>query len=571
MEAGVTPFPSVEGPSSRNGEVVINCDAVGIYKRISRSLEMIAEETTSSDQSEQDSSCWIIRRNESNRGKPLCFFAANLFDEYMAKQLQWLNRVANVNQDGTVQLNVPVNIRPKVLDIDGAGGYNTATEEDSNNDEIQHLLPLHVVILIVGTRGDVQPFVAIGKHLKEHGHRVRLATHANFKDFVLEAGLEFYPLGGDPKVLAWYMVKNKGILPSEPSEVQVQRKELKDVIFSLLSACTEPDPDTGIPFKVDAIIANPPACGHMHVAEALKVPIHVFFTMPWTPTNEYPHPLSRVKHQAGYRISYQIIDTLMWLAIRDLINNFRKKKLRLRPVTYLHGANLATPQAPFSYIWSPHLVPKPRDWGPEIDVVGFCFLDLASGYNPPEPLVKWLDEGQKPIYIGFGSLPIEEPQKMTEIIVKALETTGQRGIISKGWGGLGELAEPKEHLYLLDSCPHDWLFPRCSAVVHHGGAGTTAAGLRAACPTTIVPFFGDQMFWGEQVAAKGVGPAPIPVSDFSLEKLVNAILFMQDPKVKEQAVQLAEAMGNEDGVDKAVKVFYKHFSRIPPFSHCEYD
>ncbi|CAL8077840.1 unnamed protein product [Prunus armeniaca] len=167
-----------------------------------------------------------------------------------------------------------------------------------------------------------------------------------------------------------------------------------------------------------------------------------------------------------------------------------------------------------------------RDWGPKLDVVGFCFLDLASNYEPPDSLAEWLEAGEQPVYIGFDSLPLEEPEKMTNIILQALEITGQRGIINRGWGGLGNLAEPSDSVYLVDNCPHDWLFQRCSALVHHGGVGTTAAGLKAACPTTIVPFFGDQPFWGERVHARGVGPAPIPTDEFSLEKLVDAIRFM---------------------------------------------
>ncbi|XP_020540458.1 sterol 3-beta-glucosyltransferase UGT80A2 isoform X2 [Jatropha curcas] len=397
--------------------------------------------------------------------------------------------------------------------------------------------------------------------LLEYGHRVRLATHSNFKDFVLTAGLEFFPLGGDPKVLAGYMVKNKGFLPSVPSEIPTQRHQIRDIIFSLLPACQDPDPDTNVPFKAEAIIANPPAYGHTHVAEKLKVPIHIFFTMPWTPTSEFPHPLSRVKQPVAYKLSYQIVDAMIWLGIRDMINEFRKKQLKLRPVTYLSGNYSSPSDVPYGYIWSPHLVPKPKDWGPKIDVVGFCFLDLASNYEPPDSLLTWLEGRDPPIYIGFGSLPLEEPEKMTQIIVKALEETGQRGIVNKGWGGLGNLAEPKEFVYLLDNCPHDWLFSRCKAVVHHGGAGTTAAGLRAACPTTIVPFFGDQPFWGERVHARGVGPAPIPVDEFSLEKLVDAIRFMLDPEVKQRAIELAKAMENEDGVKGAVKAFYKHYPR----------
>lgn len=489
--------------------------------------------------------------------------AAQIFDEKISVQqkLKLLNRITTVKHDGTVEFEVPGDLEPRALGVESENVCNEVEDDPLDSTDLQCIQPLQIVMLIVGTRGDVQPFVAIGKRLQEFGHRVRLATHSNFKEFVLTAGLEFYPLGGDPKVLAGYMVKNKGFLPSGPSDIPIQRNQMKEIIYSLLPACKEPDPDTGIPFKLDAIIANPPAYGHTHVAEALKVPIHIFFTMPWTPTSEFPHPLSRVKQSAGYRLSYQIVDSLIWLGIRDMINDLRKKKLKLRPVTYLSGSQGSESDVPHGYIWSPHLVPKPKDWGLKVDVVGFCFLDLASNFEPPESLSNWLKAGPRPIYIGFGSLPVQEPEKMTQIIVQALEKTGQRGIINKGWGGLGNLAEPKDFIYSLDNIPHDWLFLQCAAVVHHGGAGTTAAGLKAACPTTIVPFFGDQPFWGDRVHARRVGPPPIPVDEFSLPKLVDAIEFMLDPKVKESAVQLAKDMENEDGVTGAVKAFLKH---LPP-------
>ncbi|XP_030540725.1 sterol 3-beta-glucosyltransferase UGT80A2-like [Rhodamnia argentea] len=522
-------------------------------------IDNMPGDASTSGKSESDSS-QLSRIGQWRQNNKLRLLTAKFFDEKvpLKKKLKWLKRATTVENDGTVQFEVPGDIAPQNLNFGTGVVYNGATEEPVPED-VPDLPPLQIVMLIVGTRGDVQPFVAIGKRLQEYGHRVRLATHVNFKEFVLTAGLEFYPLGGDPKVLAGYMVKNKGFLPSGPSEIHIQRNQIKDIIFSLLPACLDPDPDTLVAFQPNAIIANPPAYGHTHVAEKLNLPLHVVFTMPWTPTSEFPHPLSRVKQPVGYRLSYQIVDALIWLGIRDVINEFRKKKLNLRPITYLRGSYSSPPDVPYAYIWSPHLVPKPKDWGPKIDVVGFCFLDLASSYQPPESLVKWLEKGEKPIYIGFGSLPVQEPEKMTEIIVKALEITSQRGIINKGWGGLGNLAEQKDFVYLLDNCPHDWLFQHCSAVVHHGGAGTTAAGLKAACPTTVVPFFGDQPFWGERVHARGVGPAPIPVDDFSLEKLVDAIRFMLDPKVKECAEELAKAMEHEDGVEGAVKAFYKHF------------
>ncbi|ONK70950.1 uncharacterized protein A4U43_C04F3180 [Asparagus officinalis] len=404
------------------------------------------------------------RRRQNLRTDP----TAQLFDDKMSdkKKLKMLNRIATVKHDGTVVVEVPSNIEPLPLDIAPVDTYGEAADEEPLETDLQYIPPLQIVMLIVGTRGDVQPFVAI--------------------------------------------------------EIPIQRKQLKEIYFLCLPPAKDPEMDSGIPSRQHAINCESP----------------------------------------GIMLSYQIVDSMIWLGIRDMINEFRKKKLKLRPVTYLSGAQGSASDIPHGYIWSPHLVPKPKDWGPRIDVVGFCFLDLASNYEPPEELVKWLEaDEEKPIYVGFGSLPVQEPEKMTQIIVEALETTKQRGIINKGWGGLGNLAEPKKSIYLLDNVPHDWLFLRCKAVVHHGGAGTTAAGLKAACPTTIVPFFGDQPFWGDRVHARGVGPAPIPVDQFSLPKLVDAINYMLNPKVKEQAVELAEAMKTEDGVTGAVKAFFKHLPK----------
>ncbi|CAM0908328.1 unnamed protein product [Alopecurus aequalis] len=549
-DASAAAIPSTSSPAD-NGSLHRSSTMPGVIKD---AAEIITEAAGTSN---------LERSKTERRGKnnPANDPAKQLLDDKISirKKLKMLNRIATVKDDGTVVVDVPSTLDLPPVDLGPEDGYGDVTVEESfDGSDIPYRPPMQIVILIVGTRGDVQPFVAIGKRLQEYGHRVRLATHANYREFILTAGLEFFPLGGDPKLLAEYMVKNKGFLPSGPSEIPIQRKQMKEIIFSLLPACKDPDPETGIAFKVDAIIANPPAYGHTHVAEALKVPIHIFFTMPWTPTNEFPHPLSRVKTSAGYRLSYQIVDSMIWLGIRDMINEFRKKKLKLRPVTYLSGSQGSGNDIPHGYIWSPHLVPKPKDWGPKIDVVGFCFLDLASDYAPPEALVKWLEAGDKPIYVGFGSLPVQDPAKMTETIVQALEMTGQRGIINKGWGGLGTLAEQKDSIYVLDNCPHDWLFRQCKAVVHHGGAGTTAAGLKAACPTTIVPFFGDQPFWGDRVHVRGVGPVPIPVDQFNLQKLVDAIKFMLEPEVKEKAVELAKAMESEDGVTGAVRVFLKH-------------
>ncbi|CAF3973431.1 unnamed protein product [Rotaria sp. Silwood1] len=152
--------------------------------------------------------------------------------------------------------------------------------------------------LIVGTRGDVQPFIALGQALRAKGHRVRLATHETFRSFVRGNGLEFYPLGGDPVDLISFMVKNTGIIPSMDSimagDVSKKRRALSDILASTWQACIANDDETDMPFTAEAIIANPPSFGHIHCAEKLQIPLHIMFTMPWTPTTAFRHPLSNI-------------------------------------------------------------------------------------------------------------------------------------------------------------------------------------------------------------------------------------------------------------------------------------
>lgn len=479
-----------------------------------------------------------------------------------AKQKLIANLV-KIQSDGTVEVDLDNSapVASELLELRAIEGISSIHIDESYFEFNKSVPKLKIVMLVVGTRGDVQPFLAVAKRLQEFGHYVRLATHSNFCTFVKSAGVDFYPLGGDPRVLAGYMARNKGFIPAGPGELSVQRKQLKAIIESLLPACIEPDIETGVPFRAQAIIANPPAYGHAHVAEALGIPLHIFFTMPWTPTYEFSHPLARVPRSAGYWLSYIVVDLLIWWGIRGYINDFRKKKLKLSPIAYFSTYHGSISHLPTGYMWSPHVVSKPKDWGSLVDVVGYCFLNLGSRYQPQEEFVQWIQKGDKPIYIGFGSMPLEDPKKTTDIILKALKDTGQRGVIDRGWGGLGILPEVPDYVFLLEECPHDWLFPRCSAVVHHGGAGTTATGLKAGCPTTIVPFFGDQFFWGDRIHQRGLGPAPIPISQLSVETLTDAIRFMLQPEVKSQAMELAKLIENEDGVAAAVDAFHRH---LPP-------
>jgi len=411
--------------------------------------------------------------------------------------------------------------------------------------------PLNVVILIVGSRGDVQPFIAFGKGLKAQGHRVRIASHINFKNFVRDNGLEFYPLKGDPEVLMAFMVNHPNMLTLDPKEIKANKKMMRQIYRSAYWACTRGDG-----FKANVVISNPPVHVHVHLRERLQVPLHVMFTMPWSPTEDYRHPLSPFQHMGSNKGSYAVVDRMIWMGLGDMQNKVRQKVMGL-PHIYRGASLLHRLKIPVLYCMSPHLAPKPRDWGPHVDVVGFWFLDLKSDFTPPKDLVDFCDAGPAPVYIGFGSIVVADPKKLSLNVIEGIKMSGQRAIVSSGWAKLGEGLELPPTIKVVGAVPHDWLFPHCSAVCHHGGAGTTAAGLRAGLPTIIVPFFGDQPFWGSCVARMGVGPTPIPHAELTKEKLSEAILFCTKPEVKAAAQELGKKLRDEDGVQAAVDAFHR--------------
>ncbi|KAI1393363.1 UDP-glucose,sterol transferase [Hypoxylon trugodes] len=430
-------------------------------------------------------------------------------------------------------------------------------------EEEQFPLRLNIVVQVIGSRGDVQPFVALGQELKSHGHRVRLATHDVFKSFVEAAGLEFFPVGGNPSELMAYMVRNPGLIPSIESlragDIQQKRKMIGEMLQNFWKSCIEPDEETGNPFVADAIISNPPSFAHVHCAQALGVPLHMMFTMPWTRTKAFAHPLANLaNHNEDPRVanylSYYVVEALTWQGLGDLVNDWRDQTLSLEPIPTTEGCRLLeTLKVPFSYCWSPGLIPRPSDWDSSIDVCGFFFRKPPS-YTPPEDLEKFLNSGPMPIYIGFGSIVVDDPDRILTIVLKAVQTLGIRAIISKGWSELKGTGDP--NIFYIGDCPHEWLFQQVSAVVHHGGAGTTACGLLYGRPTVIVPFFGDQPFWGEMLARTGAGPKPVPYASLTSRKLADAIEYSLTPEAADAASKISESMKKESGVKRAVQFFH---------------
>ncbi|OQD75746.1 hypothetical protein PENDEC_c006G05145 [Penicillium decumbens] len=473
----------------------------------------------------------------------------------------------NVHFDGRIDVNLESKLAKSIAQIANELPEDHPPQPDYSAQPSQGIycdVKLNIVIQIVGSRGDVQPFIALGNALQSHGHRVRIATHGVFEKFVKDSYLEFFPIGGDPAKLMAYMVKNPGLIPQietlRDGEIKQKQVMVAEMLDGCWKSCIEDDPDTQEPFVADAIIANPPSFAHIHCAQALGIPVHLMFTMPWSSTKAFPHPLANMNStdmnpRTANWVTYGVVEWLTWQGLGDVINRFRAS-IDLATVPGTEGPSLAEAlEIPFTYCWSPALVPKPRDWPSHIDVCGFFFGERSS-YTPPAELAEFLQAGPPPVYIGFGSIVVDNPQKLIETVLAAVSRAGVRAIVSKGWSEL--VGTSDENIFYIGDCPHDWLFQHVAAVVHHGGAGTTACGLQNGRPTTIVPFFGDQPFWGNMVARAGAGPSPIPHAELDPDILAAAIQFCLTQDAAEAAREIALKMQAESGVAAAVDSFHRN-------------
>jgi UDP:flavonoid glycosyltransferase YjiC (YdhE family) len=426
---------------------------------------------------------------------------------------------------------------------------------------------MHFTILTIGSRGDVQPFLALSKGLIADGHRVRMATHAEFGPWIQQHGVDFVEIGGDPAELMKICVENGTFTVSFLREgVTKFRGWLDELLVSCWHACQ----------GTDVIIESPNAIAGIHISEALQVPYFRAFTMPWSRTRAYPQAFAVPNKKAGGNYNYMtyvIFDQVLWTASAGQINRWRTSCLGLLPTNL---DKLEQHKTPFLYNFSPSLVPKPLDWYDWIHVTGFWFLDnpensSSKAWSPPEDLLAFIARarklGKKLVYIGWGSITVPNAAATTRCVTEAVRMSNVCAILSKGWSdrltkkaGATESAAANASPYLsedvfqVNSVPHDWLFPQMDAACHHGGAGTLGASLRAGIPTIVKPFFGDQFFWGQQVESLGVGSC---VRDLTIDALSNALVqATQSTRQIERARELGRQIRAENGVAEAIRAIY---------------
>jgi UDP:flavonoid glycosyltransferase YjiC (YdhE family) len=402
-----------------------------------------------------------------------------------------------------------------------------------------------VSIQTLGTRGDVQPFVALGRALRQAGFAPCLATAPRFADFVRDHGLGFAPLPGDMLEMietptGRAALGGRHALAAKWRLLRAARPMFRRLLDAQWQAAA----------GAEILVAHPKALGGMSIAEALDVPGFVALPLPGlTPTAAFPCPLLPFADLGPLnRASHALMRRGGDLVAGGALRRWRAEVLGLPPAASL---DLRGQPAPVLYAYSPSLVPVPADWPADAIVTGSWVLEEPA-WTPPRELLAFLAAGPPPIHVGFGSLPAEDARHLAGLVVAAMAQAGQRAVLATGWGGLDPGKVPPG-IHVLRSAPHGWLFPRMAAVVHHGGAGTTAAGLRAGRPSVICPFFGDQPFWGRRVHALGAGPAPIPRRALTAERLARAVsLAVADPAMQHHAARIGAEMAGEDGVGRAV-------------------
>jgi sterol 3beta-glucosyltransferase len=410
-----------------------------------------------------------------------------------------------------------------------------------------------IVFLTSGTRGDIQPVAALAFGLQTAGVRVRVAAPPAYRDLVEGQSLPFIPLDGNPSELLTRPGAQSALtfndfplrgLRSMLDYIRAAQPVYAQMIKNGWEASTD----------ASALVVGLPTLWGKSIAQALRIPCIGAFLQPLSATREFPSPLlpAQLKLGSAYnRLTYRLIAQSIHLPWRGVVNEWRREYLGLGPLPGLY--DYFDQMDSILYGFSSRVVPRPREWKDTIAITGYWQIPERN-YQPPQDLLNFLRSGPQPYFIGFGSPGMHDPAALTALLVKVIEGTGLRVVLSLPAGFDADPAHsfPPNLFLLRTEVPHDWLFPRMAGIVHHGGAGTTAATLRAGVPMLITPLAADQFFWGERIHALGLGPRPMPQRKLTADFMERAFMEMQGEEMKENAARLGEGIRAEDGVAEAV-------------------
>lgn len=416
---------------------------------------------------------------------------------------------------------------------------------------------MKISILSYGSRGDVQPFLALAVALQKAGHTPILAAPRRFADLVTGRGIPFAPLAGDPAEIS-ARINDAGQNPLG------MLRAIQKVVFGIASQVAQQawEACQGSDLIVHSFLFT---TGAHAIARNLGIPDISAQTFPvFAPTRAFPN-VAFPNVPPGW-ISYfthWLATQIFWYGGNSGYGSVRRSLPEVfsgKP-TWPFQQTPDRIRTPLLFAWSPTVIPVPAEWGQDIYVTGYWSLGSVSGFQPPAGLEDFLKAGDPPVCVSFGSMVNRNAERTYQTVIEALALRHQRGVILSGWGGWQGIKN-SDDFFVLEAAPHDWLFPRCKVVIHHGGAGTTGAGLRAGIPAVVVPFAADQPFWGQRAAMLGAGPAPIPIRRLTAVSLIRALEVAESVRIQECAQAVGRTLRSEDGLGNAVRLIEQHAARF---------
>jgi UDP:flavonoid glycosyltransferase YjiC (YdhE family) len=409
---------------------------------------------------------------------------------------------------------------------------------------------MKIALLTLGTRGDTQPFIALGKALKARGHDVVLGAPENFRSWIEDHGLAYHSIGVDMQAFVQSLEARKVMAGNVFAMARMWRQTIVPLTRNSLEAIWETACDA------DVIVYHPKTAGAADVGEATGASLFHAAPFPIFPTKAFPlFALPGTYGPLLNRLTYQAL-TFSRLLFLPTLNEWRKNVLGLGKGSLVGPANAATHRRSGQLCAiSPTVVPGyPADDSENIQTTGYWFLDEGQDWQPDAGLSAFLEDGARPVYVGFGSMTTSDSDRLTKIVVEGVCRAGVRAIFATGWGAIGGIDVP-ETIHVIGGAPHDALFKHVSAVVHHGGAGTTAAGLRAGLPAMVCPLTVDQPFWGRRVRALGCGPQPQPLKRLRSVRFSEGLAELTGTEsYRVRAKEVAEAIAKEQGTASAVEI-----------------
>jgi sterol 3beta-glucosyltransferase len=407
-----------------------------------------------------------------------------------------------------------------------------------------------ITILCAGSRGDIQPYIALAQELLSMGKEVRIAAGRSFESFLTGYGIGFYPISADYQSADIDQSLLKDAQSSDnPLKMLLTFNRMKKYASQMASSMTE---EMYNACQDSELVVYHPGCAIGYfAAKSMGIPAVLASPFPLHKTAEVASVIAYGRYRLPPVFTYTLLQGMLWMTSKSGVSAYLKKQFGSLPDGFGCPFEKVSKGYPAIVSCSNAVFNRPGDWNENVHQYGYWFVRENEDFSPSKELADFLNNGEPPVYVGFGSVFHEDEKKrFVQLVVEALQRSGKRGVIC----GMGEIKSLPDSVYAAGSIPHSWLFERVSAVCHHGGAGTAAAGFRAGVPSIIIPFSNDQFAWAHRAYDIGVGSYPIPKKKLTAYKLSEAIDFAMSDSIIKNAGTLAKRIASEEGARECAKV-----------------